>query len=337
MLAQSHMMQGLTSQTDQSFIEAALLASAIPARNSRPISWHPSAPRAQGLSNPQCVPDLDAVSYYSMDNVPDQTLLSVPVYGGEDMLSYPMATDSMFSPPQYLPVFPDMQEQEALPFPQQTPPLPMTDSQVEPTGWDINTITPDLSTMPQPMSNGWPLDMWPMNPGMPPAGTACPSYASVPSSGELSRPSTPYFSPTQQFNDESDCRTETKKDGHPEEELIGMGLYSQPDGSMEQTLQGTLGKGLKLEETFTPSEDQDDETDEEGSAQDVVQPQIIEPAPTPRQSSFTAPKQPSKPALNLLQKSFFFDNDDADQQTLTPARPFPSLNQSCVGYGYGWI
>ena len=55
------------------------------------------------------------------------------------------------------------------------------------------------------------------------------------------------------------------------------------------------------------------------------------------QPNVTVPKQPSKQALNLLHKSFFFDNDDFDQQPMTASQPFASLNQPCMSYGYGWI
>lgn len=318
----------------QSSLEAALLASAV--RNPRPISWHPSSARSRGLSNPTCLPDHAAVDYTNMATLPNQPMNALPVYDNDTMLSYPTSTEPSYSPG-YYPVYSDVQD--PMPLPQQTP-MSMPGSQAEPMNWDIIGSNADFSTMTQTTSDGWSLDMLSMA-NIPPAETNCPSYASVPSPGELSGPSTPDFLPIQQFDDEPDPRDQ--KDGKIEEELVGMGLYSQPDGYLEQRHQGSLGKGLKLEETFSPSEEDKDEGSAGGSEGEdqveLVQQQTAtdDIGSVTQHSNWTVPKQPSKQALNLLHKSFFFDDDDLDQQAMTAAQPFATLNQPCMSYGYGWI
>ncbi|CAG8096737.1 unnamed protein product [Penicillium salamii] len=320
-----HVMQAMPSQY-QSSLEEALFAS----RNSRPISWHPSSARTRGLSNPQCYPDFNQDSYASM-GISGQ-YLPQSVYG-DNMMSYPMTADSTFSPNNYFPVYSEMQED--LPLPQQTPALSMAGSQVEPMGWD--SAMPDFSAM-NPTSDNWSMEMLSMGTNIPPPETNCPSYVNVPSPGEMSGPSTPDFLPIQQFEDPFQSPVETKKAGKGEEELVGMGLYSQPNGTLAKAPQSKPGTGLKLEETFTPSdEDKDAEGEEDIECEEQQpSPQPLsrdEPLQMPSQSSFF-PKQ-SKQTLNLLQRSFFFDQDE-DQQAMA-AQPFANLNQPCQNYGYGWI
>ncbi|KAJ5122179.1 hypothetical protein N7448_003310 [Penicillium atrosanguineum] len=315
-----------TSNQYQSSWEAALLASA--ARNSRPISWHPSSARARGLSNPTCVPDFTSENYANMSAFPDQSMHAYPVYANDSMMSYPVSAGPTYSPG-YHSMYPEMHN--TMPLPQQAPAMSMSDSQVEPMAWDIASTNMEMSNMTQTTSDGWSLDMLSMA-NIPPAATACPSYASVPSPGELSGPSTPDFLPIQQFDTPA---PQEQKKAKSEEELVGMGLYSEPDGSRAQAHQVSLGKGLKLEETFSPSDDENEDGDEVNTEQ--IQPALQEMAPMPQPANFSFPRQPSKQALNLLQKSFFFDHDDMDQQTMASAQPFAHLNQPCMNYSYGWI
>ena len=307
-----------------------MLASAV--RNSRPISWHPSSVRARGLSNPTCGPNFAWENYATMGAFPDQSMNGYPAHTNDNMISYPVSAGPTCSPG-YLSLYPEVHN--PMPLSQQTAALSMPGSQVEPMAWDVAATNMDMSNMTQTTSDGWSLDMLSMA-NIPPAETTCPSYASVPSPGELSGPSTPDFLPIQQFD--HPAPQEQKKD-KAEEELVGMGLYSQPDGSRIQARQGTLGKGLKLEETFSPSDDEKDDGSADGDeVNEHVQlsaPQ--EMAPMSHASNFAVPKQPSKHAMNLLHKSFFFDHDNLDQQAMTAAQPFASLNQPCMNYGYGWI
>lgn len=269
-----------------------------------------------------------------MATMPEQPMNGLPT---DSMMSYPVSAGPTF-PTEYFPAYSDMQD--SMPFQQQTSSLSMAGSQVEPITWDPPANT-DYLAMYQ-ASDAWSLDMLSMANNIPPAETTCPSYASVPSPGEMSGPSTPDFLPIQHFEDEAPFTQ--KKAGKPEEELVGMGLYSQPN-ALGQVHQETPGKGLKLEETFSPSDDEDDEADAEGEVDDEVnvpgstQPQFSpqEQLPTAQHSNFPIPKQSSKQALNLLHKSFFFDHDDSDQHAMVAAQPFTNLNQPCMTYGYGWV
>ncbi|KAJ5227119.1 uncharacterized protein N7469_007125 [Penicillium citrinum] len=328
-------MQGVSNQY-QSSLEAALLASA--ARDSRPISWHPSSTnRNRGLSNPSYVPDLTPDMYSGMGGVPDQ-MNAFPVYGSDNMMPYSMATG-----PAYSPSYDNVYSNPMQTMSQLTPGLSMPGSHAERMAWDVSTTNSDFPNMADTTSDGWSLDMLSMA-NVPPAATNCPSYASVPSPGEVSGPSTPDFLPIQQFEDAPS--TQPKKQGKAEDELIGMGLYNKPDRSLAQAQPGSLGKGLKLEETFSPSEDEKDEdaedADEESDMQSSQQASPEQPMSMmqtqfqPQQQQI--PKQSSKYGLNLLHKSFFFDNDDLDQQPMPMAQPFANFNQSCMNYGYaGWI
>lgn len=271
-----------------------------------------------------------------MGTMPDQSMNGLPA---ENMMAYPVSAGPTFSTG-YFPPYADMPD--SMPFQQHTPSLPMAGSQVEPITWDTTANT-DFMGMNQSACDGWSLDMLSMANNIPPAETTCPSYVSVPSPGEMSGPSTPDFLPIQHFDNEP--ASTLKKPARPEEELVGMGLYSQPSSALSQLQQETLGKGLKLEETFSPSDDENDEADAEGEVDEEVtefgstQPQCSqqEQLPVAQQSNFPIPKHPSKQALNLLHKSFFFDHDDSDQHAVAAAQPFPNLNQPCMTYGYGWI
>ena len=107
-----------------------------------------------------------------------------------------MPAGAAVSPDSYIPFYLDSQDHMALP--QQTPTLSIPTSQVEPIAWD-NANSADMSAVSQ-TSDGWSLDMLPMA-NIPPPVTTCPSYASVPSPGEMSGPSTPgNFLPIQQFD-----------------------------------------------------------------------------------------------------------------------------------------
>ncbi|KAJ5177727.1 uncharacterized protein N7500_000426 [Penicillium coprophilum] len=320
-----NMMHGLPTQY-QSSLEEALIASA--ARNSRPMSWHPSSARTRGLST-SYISNFPSDSYAGMGPMSDQYLNSA-VYN-ENIMSYPMTADPAFSPNDYFPVYSTMQDNLSLP--QQTSSL-MTGSQLDPMGWDFSAMSTDMLTMSHPASDNWNLDMLSMGTNIPPARDNMPKLR------ELSGPSTPDFLPIQQYENPFQIIPEPRKTGKAEEELVGMGLYSQPNGTLARAPQSKSGEGLKLEETFTPSdEDKDAEGDEvEITEQNQLpqQPTYHESAPTIRQSNFPSKQQP-KQARNLLQRSFFFDHDGTDQQPMAAAQPFAGFNQPCMNYGYGWI
>lgn len=189
---------------------------------------------------------------------------------------------------------------------------------------------PDLATISQPLSDGWPFDMMPLNDNIPSMdGTG---HDSVPSSGIITGPSTPDLLPFQapEAQSEPDLSLETSDS---EDELVGMGLYNQPE-SFPGSGQGMLGRGLKLEETFTPSSDDDDKETEDVEEDDndctKQEPQGSDPI-----------RQPAKPPMSMLSQSLLFDDDDSfDQHSVADSQllfNLPSLNAPCMNYGYGWI
>ncbi|KAJ6144866.1 hypothetical protein N7470_008761 [Penicillium chermesinum] len=296
----SNTMYGLPSQY-QSSLQAAILASA--AQSQRPTSWHPSSTRSRGISHPPYAAG-PLPENYGVDQINDSSLNLLSVYANDNTSAYSIPEGPAMSPEGYVPFYLDNQEATA-PLP--TPALSIPSSQVESMAWDTVPTPADYSMQPT-TSDGWSLDML--------------SMANIP----LRKPPVPAMS---QFDEVPAQATKNEK----EEELVGMGLYNQPDGSFSHSQQGLLGKGLKLEDSFCPSdEEKDDEVEEEPEAAPHMAP---EQAPVQQMS---LPKQPSKQALNLLHRSFFFDTDDQlDQQTMTAAQPFVNLNQSCMSYGYGWI
>ncbi len=109
--------------------------------------------------------------------------------------------------------------------------------------------------------------------------------------------------------------------------LSGIGLYDDKvpnfiSGTSGNPNRDSLGKGLKLEETWQPPKDEeekddddDDEDDEEGSystdeAEEIEEdPPIMATAPQQAQTAFYPPYG------DLSQQSFFFSNDDDDPYT----------------------
>ena len=330
-------MHGVSSQY-QSALDAALLASA--ARNPRPTSWHPASERVRGLSNAPYLLGSASENYPDMDALPNTPMNGLPVYDTGNMVPYSLSAGPVFSPNDYFPLYPETPG--AMQFSQQTPSFPMSSPQVEPTPWNVGPGDIDLSALPQTASDRWSLETLSMT-NIPPSDTTCPSYASVPSPGELSVLSTPDFLPIQKFEDDSNSAP-AESDDKPDVELVGMGLYSHPNDSLEQSQPEIRGKGLKLEETFSPSDDEDDDgivdvesnTNESERISQTTAPEHM--MSMVRQATPSMPKQSSKQALNLFQKPFFFDQGEIDSQAIpAAARPFISPNQSCVTYGYGWI
>ena len=96
------------------------------------------------------------------------------------------------------------------------------------------------------------------------------------------------------------------------EELVGMGLYDEPSSMVSPILfggaltslpyRGSLGKGLKLEESFEPAEESD--RDEDGGA-DAVE-QAVQPATQP--ADFGVLHLPNAAPV-LANRSFFLEQD----------------------------
>ncbi|KAH1423616.1 hypothetical protein KXV70_007528 [Aspergillus fumigatus] len=323
----SPMYRQLPLQSYQAQIQAALAASAMRrTRQPRPMSWHPASMRSTGYSTPQYLPSTTTSENLAGSGLCASSSNTVPVtYQGEDILPvYPASDAAMFSS------LSGMEDQTIV---QQQYILQTNGSQAEPVTWDASVSS--LSAMALPMSEGWSFDMMSMNSSIPGADVAGSNYESAPSSG----PPTPFL-PIQQF-DEPEAVEEK-----PEDELVGMGLYSHPDTSLNASLTGLSGKGLKLEETFTPSPDdetenqdadgEDDDSQETAEKQASNSADLHQPQLEPQTHA-----QPVKSAQNMLNKSFFFEDDGGLDQDgdggVTTQQFFGLENQPCMNYAYRWI
>ncbi|KAL3473082.1 hypothetical protein BJX99DRAFT_201966 [Aspergillus californicus] len=319
-------------QDYQASIHAALLASSLQReRQSRPMSWHPTSVQPD-YSNPSHYYPLNTtMSSHNMPvTQPSQAMAGtfddanvLQSYGpSQQHFPFPMAEN-------YLP----MQEPSY---------LQANNPQFDGASWDGSSTSGFPSYAP--VSNDWAFDMVSMHHSIPSAGVAGSNYGSVSSPGRLTEPTTPDFLPIQQFGDDTEPQSmSTLEKPHPEDELVGMGLYNNPDSFAEGTLYGLNGKGLKLEETFSPSSDNEaDENDaEDDDQQQANETQNYNSASQIQKQSDSHYAQSNKPTESILQKSFFFeDDDDSQQHEFTEARPSNNFGAtSCMNmsYGYGWI
>lgn len=234
--------------------------------------------------------------------------------------------------------------------------LPQTSSSFLPMGGDTSQVEvqptaawdgglPDLATIPQPLSDGWSFDMMPLNdtiPSMDGVGAgASTGHDSVPSSGVLTGPSTPDLLPFQapEAQSEPDLSLEASDS---EDELVGMGLYNQPD-SFPGSGQGMLGRGLKLEETFTPSSSSPPSDDDNKEIDDVEDDIDIDNDCVKQEPQDSEPiRQPAKPpmSMSMLSQSLLFDDDGSfDEHSVADSQllfNMHSLNGPCMNYGYEW-
>ncbi|KAL4802090.1 hypothetical protein BDV18DRAFT_147492 [Aspergillus unguis] len=295
----SAMYQPVPSQ-DQAPLNAALLAAAINRRRSRPISWHPASRQAEYSVPAQFYQPNMAMNSYNFP-APHATQQQMMNDAIEEQMLQQMSEVPM--------------QQTFVPEPasHQEPFMQMDNSQFDGGVWDGSGL-PYVQSM-----NDWSYDMDSVNQKAPSVGAPPSNYGSVSSPGRLTEPPTPDFLPIQQFSDADQQKPSLEKDNS--EELVGMGLYDKPDTFVDGLLYGTNGKGLKLEETFTPSS-HDDENDEEDDQEE---------SDAQQQSNS---HQHNKPVDNM-QKSFFFEDDEP-----TMAESGPSFNFAappCMNYGYGWI
>ncbi len=140
---------------------------------------------------------------------------------------------------------------------------------------------------------------------------------------------------------------------HEDEVLVGMGLYDPPtspnstilDGSQIVLPQnGSAGKGLKLEETFQPSneENRDDDDDDSNDDEADDNERTEEPFTAPTCHKPKSGDPGARPAIaTLADQSFFFDNDpdedDLFQQTYDTRFTAPIWTDVYSGAPCRWI
>lgn len=136
----------------------------------------------------------------------------------------------------------------------------------------------------------------------------CPTSTHI----TLTAPATPDFLPPLTVNDLPQrpalLRTDSK-------ELIGMGLYDGPDRNswtLDNFMDGenttrpiSLGKGLKLEETWEPPEEEDKTDDEEETAAEEEEEETIQ-----QQLEQVINEVPQLPSMEAINQSFFFNTQN---------------------------
>jgi hypothetical protein len=112
-----------------------------------------------------------------------------------------------------------------------------------------------------------------------------------------------------------------------DEVLVGMGLYdapsmphpaSLPGGQIVLPYRGSAGKGLKLEETFQPSNEDGSDEDDGSSDDQAEEIDLNQPAPnaTTYQKAILTDPMGAAAITTLADQSFFFENDPDDDQFL---------------------
>jgi len=118
-----------------------------------------------------------------------------------------------------------------------------------------------------------------------------------------------------------------------DKELVGMGLYDPPEGFslLSSGMHEGTGKGLKLEETWQPPEQAQDDQDGDDVSEDEEE---VEEPPTREDQKWSVHSGPQFPA-ELAGQSFFFEDD----VTYTNELWFHPQKQPAAhtGLGYGWI
>lgn len=331
------------SQVYRAPIEDALLASAV-YQQCRPMSWHPTSQQPVVYNN------MGRATYPPPTNDISQALQpALPSSNGlENLSSYPISGESM-------PItdFSGLQLYEAASGTPQSNFPQMNASPIDTMSWDMSSSTfPCISQDP---SQGWALDGVSMADGMPSSYIPDFGQESVQSSDDFTGPPTPDFLPIQQFPDASaSCPDLTSKSESSADELVGVGLYDEPDTSLADNsmlggfneVQGSKGKGLKLEETFTPtSDDEEDDGEDETEGDENTQGYRGNEAGTQRTETQHSEQereivdQSLNAATTMLGKSFLFDEPEDMMATSIPECPqmMGTLEIPCSNLGYGWI
>ena len=282
--------------------------------SARPFSWHPSSAAAQ-----QCRPQSHFVASTrnSFNNYPSAATSGIPT-----PVTHPDLGLHLISRPWY-----DTDDASSLYRQSSDYDVCASTDLVIDTSVQDSYFTqpyPQYSSLTQPSSEGYAV----FSPIQYPA-SAWTSTLSTFSTNTA--PATPDFVPLQALSREDRPSPLPRKDSN---ELIGMGLYDGPDRhswSLDSIMDGTtsllterplsMGKGLKLEETWEPPEE-DDSDSEEQDEEDDEQTQVAgsteadNSKPQPAQQSAAANEQLpiQMPTINMMNHSFFFDRDPMPSQ-----------------------
>jgi hypothetical protein len=221
-------------------------------KQSRPTSWHPSQ-RQSPYYVPNCHP-----SWLRDVSVPEQHAGMTSMYGLSTPITCPISGD-LLSTNDYF-----ASNNESYNY---LPPGPQAYTPVEPPDM-LYSEPSDWSTYSM---EGTPLSAYPWMQHQVPSTDAVVEFGheSVASADDLTAPPTPDQLPQDSRHSGVIARDTAKGD-----DLVALGLYDEPEPlSFSSTLLGggdfachRKGKGLKLEETFTPVPEADDEDDEDADA-----------------------------------------------------------------------
>ncbi|KAF2011296.1 hypothetical protein BU24DRAFT_426378 [Aaosphaeria arxii CBS 175.79] len=281
----------------------------VQTQTSRPMSWHPSSSQFQ--VPPRSSGPMEHAQ--AQDFGPRYNPSSRNSAHGSDFYSL-SARNSMFQD--------QMQTSQAATYPHNH----HRGSHDSDSSWQASsTSTPATEPMP------WYLQEW---------ARKNEEHAAISRNGSSD------FLPIQHPSEEEEAMDEDMEDSG--KELIGMGLYDLPDPALSWSsgLVESTGKGLKLEETWQPPEEdvEDEDADAEGDADDASSddasvedlPAPPPAAPQPAQTIDTLGKP--QVSSNMDGQSFFFDDDE----NYTKEWYFQQLKQSTMpvrdaGLGYGWL
>ena len=182
-----------------------------------------------------------------------------------------------------------------------------------------------------------------------------PAYSSCPPVNPPAQPEVPVYQPSQVPVNPA---RKIKVTGTPQlsrrksKELIGMGLYDDKQSSFLSGLnlaandvasQGSMGRGLKLEETWQPPNEDEEDVDDEGYSTEEAE--EVEEAPQTITASAADTQTAVYPTCaDMSNQSFLFNDDDdyinanqyanylAYTQQFSDNQPKPQLNPTMENY-----
>jgi len=322
-------------------VDMALLAASLQQR-SRPLSWHPSSRYTRYSNTTQAHPAPVSNMSAQPQRESLESLSAASMYGLVTPFSYYAPGDSSVNG--YLSSAVD-QSYGVSTLPQTLQHTETDLMQMDPVFW-LEDVA-NIPYIPQQETQYWPEEASAVTQLLPTNQISCSSQDSLPSPEDTSAPATPDIFTVRERTKEPDDSTEVQKPLSQNEELVGVGLYDKPDGlvSFGSTLLGSvrdyqepIGKGLTLEETFSPApvneengeEDEDDEDEEDENEEEDALSEIDD-----QPSIESIPSESLHTTLKTFGNSLVIqmaENMDRVQHMATGV-----LNISHNTYEYGWI
>lgn len=340
--------RSMLSERNQYPVDAALLAASLQQR-SRPLSWHPSSRYTRYPSTTR-VHHPPSVSNNMSAQSQVKPLSAASMYGLVTPFSYYAPGDSSLNG--YL--------TSAVDQPYGGSALSQTLQHTEPDLMQMDPVfwledVANVPYIPQQETQYWPEEASAVTQLLPTNQVSWSSQDSLPSPEDISAPATPDIIPAREHTKEPDHSTKVQKPPSQNEELVGVGLYDEPDGlvSLGSTLLGgihdyqePIGKGLKLEETFSPAPVDEENGDSDGDDEDAEDDSNEEEdALSEIDDQPSIPSESLHTTLKTSGNSLFLEV--AENNNMNPMPPPVQqhmatsssvlLNISHNAYEYGWI